>query len=71
MSIARLDRASRPRRTARRLEDYERNLFCTRCGELVAVFEACQGAATEDAHHFTVAESFVCFFCLQGGRRRE
>lgn len=54
------------RRTAHPREHYERNLTCTRCGWLVAVFEATAGARTDAEHRFLDPAVYVCTSCLTG-----
>lgn len=68
-ALERIDRESRPRRTALRMRDYERHLFCTRCDTLIAVFEAAQGATSVEEHQFIDPLKFVCSWCLEAGCR--
>jgi hypothetical protein len=53
----------RLRRTALPREVYERVLTCTRCGTLVAVFEAQTGATSHHGHRFLNPTSYVCAAC--------
>lgn len=62
--LQRAAKAGRLRRTDRPASDFERPLRCTHCDELVLVFEAAQGAKTEDEHRFLDPATFVCEACL-------
>lgn len=53
------------RRTDQPAEHFERNLTCTRCRTLVAVFEA----SNVGPHEHLEPEHFVCYPCLtEGGK---
>lgn len=65
MRLAHAARALRDRRTDRPASSYERNLACTRCDVLVAVFEACTGAASDAGHEWIDPARFVCARCLE------
>lgn len=62
--LRRASSAGHPRRTDRPLESFERNLTCTGCGTLVAVFEAAHGWRVETDNHFTDAVTFRCLVCV-------
>lgn len=62
-SLDRHLRTLNERRTDRTRESFESNLTCTRCRRLIAVFEACSGATTEEDHRFTDPLTFVCAEC--------
>lgn len=63
-----LAREKSERRTALPAEAFERNLTCTRCRGLVAVFEAATGARTPLEHQHVDPAEFVCGACLVGER---
>ena len=44
---------------------FERVLACTRCGDLVVVFEAATGAKTEEEHRFLDPAEFTCLECWE------
>lgn len=52
------------RRTAKRLEEFERRLRCVECGTEEIVFEAAQGARTEAEHQWILPAEFLCSECV-------
>ena len=52
------------RRTAKRLEKFERRLRCVQCGTEEIVFEAAMGARTDAEHWWVEPATFLCDSCL-------
>lgn len=62
--LAQILRDQTARRTALPAHAFERPMTCTRCEELVSVFEASLGATTKAEHQHLDPEAYVCGQCL-------